>query len=278
MRLAVASSKVDRERSRRDGAEGSTPAFSCQHIDVTYGEGARRSLVLNDVSFDVGEGQFLSILGGSGVGKTTLLRVMAGLVECTAGSVMQYHGQDVLGPPPGVVFVFQDYRESLLSWRTVEGNVRLGLEGKVAKAERSAAVKSALQLVGLQEQARKFPSQLSGGMQQRVQLARAMVLEPECLLMDEPFGSLDAMTKARLQDEFLALHARNGFTVVFVTHDIDEAVYMSDRLLVLGGAPAQIRADISVPLPRPRHQVKTKEDPVYLALRRRAYAELEGAR
>jgi NitT/TauT family transport system ATP-binding protein len=169
------------------------------------------------------------------------------------------------------VFVFQNYAASLLPWRTVERNVALGLERRMAKAEIRARVAEALAMVGLADRANDYPWRLSGGMQQRVQLARALAVRPSALLMDEPFGALDAMTKGALQDQLLGVRQRTGATVVFVTHDIDEAVYLSDRIVVLDGSPATIAREFEVDLPRPRHQLTTKERPEFLEVRRAVY-------
>jgi NitT/TauT family transport system ATP-binding protein len=167
--------------------------------------------------------------------------------------------------------LFQDYRGSLLPWRTVEKNVALGIEGVLSRAEREERIAEALSLVGLRDRARDYPWRLSGGMQQRVQIARALAMRPQVLLMDEPFGALDAMTKGQLQDELQRLHELTGSTIVFVTHDIEEAVYLSDRVLVLAGQPAQVTRAISTDLPRPREQVATKEAPQYLKVRHEVY-------
>ena len=227
--------------------------------------------ILDDVNLQVRAGEFLSIMGRSGTGKTTLLRVLGGLLDPTPSSSVIFDGGRVDGPPAGVVFVFQNYAASLLAWRTVAGNVGLGLEGHTSKEERKDRVAEALAMVGLADRAKDYPWRLSGGMQQRVQLARALAMRPSVLLMDEPFGALDAMTKASLQDELLRVQDRTGSTVVFVTHDVDEAVYLSDRIVVLEGGPATVAQEIAVDLPRPRHQLATKEQPAFLRLRRAVY-------
>lgn len=216
-------------------------------------------------------------MGRSGTGKTTLLRVLGGLLSPTPGSNVTFHGRPIDGPPEGVIFVFQNYAGSLLPWRTIEKNVALGLEGKVSGSEMQECVRWALEMVGLSERAKDYPWRMSGGMQQRVQLARALAIRPRGLLMDEPFGSLDAMTKASLQDELQRAHQRTGATIVFVTHDIEEAVYLSDRILILEGSPATLRHQIPVELPHPRHQLETKELPEFLRLRRKVYDALVGA-
>lgn len=248
----------------------------CRDLSVELGssEGPRR--VLEGISVDLREGEIVSVMGRSGTGKTTLLRVLTGLVEPTPASAVTFRGQPLAGPPEGAVFVFQDYAASLLPWRTIERNVALGIEGRFPKDEVRGRVADALAMVGLTERARDYPWRMSGGMQQRVQLARALATDAAVLLMDEPFGSLDAMTKAALQDELQRVHARRRPTIAFVTHDIDEAVYLSDRILVLRGSPATITRDIPVELPRPRDQLSTRELPEFLRLRRMVYDEIAG--
>jgi NitT/TauT family transport system ATP-binding protein len=238
-------------------------------VDFHDGKRATRR-ILDSLDFDIEDGEFVSVLGGSGVGKSTLLRVLGGLQAVTPDSVVLHRGQSVAGPPDRVVTVFQDYAASLLPWRTVARNVTLGIES-APKQERERRGAEALDMVGLADRRRAYPRQLSGGMQQRLQIARALVMQPSALLMDEPFGALDAMTKANLQDALLEIHRRTEATTVFVTHDIDEAVYLSDRIFVLAGSPAHIALELTVDLPRPRHQVTTKEHPRYLQLRHRAY-------
>jgi len=241
-------------------------AFACESVRKEFGSGPESRGVL-ELSLSVAAGEFLTIVGGSGVGKTTFLRVLGGLTPCTAGSV-SHKGRPVAGPPDGVVMVFQDYGRSLLPWRTVEKNVALGLEGgDVATAERQRRIDDALGRVGLLDSRRQYPWQLSGGMQQRLQIARALAVEPDALLMDEPFGSLDAITKASLQDELLKLHAASQKTIVFVTHDVDEAIYLGDRVVVLAGRPAGISREFDVSLPRPREQLETRELSEFLELR-----------
>ncbi len=248
--------------------------FSCAGVFVEYPTAAGVHRVLEDVTFSCRPGEFLSVLGPSGTGKTTLLRILAGLLRPGAGSSVHFRGTEVTGPAEGVSIVFQNYGASLLQWRTVEKNVALGLEGTVPKAERSERVDAALDMVGLTGRRRDYPWTLSGGMQQRVQIARALVMRPDVLLMDEPFGALDAMTKSQLQDELLRVRELTGTTVVFVTHDVDEAVYLSDRVLVLSGSPARVTAEVPIDLPGPRSQVATKESPGYLEARHAVYQAL----
>jgi NitT/TauT family transport system ATP-binding protein len=240
--------------------------FACADVSVALAHqlGARR--VLQDISFEVRRGEFFTIVGPSGTGKTTLLRVLAGLTPCASGSV-RIHGRDLNGPPEDVVMIFQDYSHALLQWRTVARNVAFGIEGRVDAAELAQRVQDALQLVGLEKNADDYPWQLSGGMQQRVQIARALAVRPAVLLMDEPFAALDAMTKASLQDELLRVRERTGSSFVFVTHDIEEAVYLGDRIAVITGSPGTIGQTFDIDLPKPRDQIITRQMPEFLQFR-----------
>jgi NitT/TauT family transport system ATP-binding protein len=231
--------------------------------------------ILSPTSFEVKSGEFVCIIGPSGCGKTTLLRAAAGFVTPSGGAVVR-HGKPVTGPSREVAFVFQDYGRALLPWRTVEGNIALALEAAgVAKAERPARIRRVLETVGLAAHAQKFPVQLSGGMQQRVQIARCLAQQPELMMMDEPFGALDAMTRESLQDELSRLVRESGLTVLFVTHDLEEAIYLGDRVIALRANPTpenpSLAAMIDVPIPRPRDQLSTKEHPDFLRLRRELY-------
>ena len=209
--------------------------------------GARRRIV-EAITLDVRRGEFLTIVGASGTGKTTLLRLLGGLIPASSGTIL-FRGKPVEGPPDGVVVVFQDYSHALLQWRTVASNVALGLEGNVERASaRCTRQDRRWRWSGWSAAPRTIPWQLSGGMQQRVQIARALALRPAVMLMDEPFGALDAMTKATLQDELLRVHSRTGTSFVFITHDIEEAVYLGDRVVVLGGPPGRVHKIVSVEL------------------------------
>jgi len=222
---------------------------------------------LNNISFSVEEGETLGIIGPSGCGKTTLLRILSGLLTPSSGQV-SLEGKTIVAPDPRVILVFQEYSKSLFPWETVEGNVRFGLEGLgLAGSDAKDAVQSVLSLVGLTDFAKEYPWRLSGGMQQRVALGRALVRQPKLLLMDEPFGSLDAYTRYILEDEVLSLASRLNITILLVTHDIDEVVYMSDRILVLSRRPATIIKVEQVNLSRPRTQVNTRSDPEFGRIR-----------
>lgn len=234
--------------------------------------------ILSPTSFSVARGEFVCIIGPSGCGKTTLLRAAAGFVKPSAGAARR-HGQPISGPSREVAFVFQDYGRALLPWRTVQGNISLALEAAhVPEAERPARIAKVLATVGLSAHATKFPAQLSGGMQQRVQIARCLAQEPELMMMDEPFGALDAMTRESLQDELSSLVRTTGLTVLFVTHDLEEAIYLSDRVIALRANPTpdkpSLAAMVEVKIERPRDQLLTKEHPEFLRLRRELYGFL----
>ena len=234
--------------------------------------------VLSPTSFSLRRGEFVCVIGPSGCGKTTLLRVATGLLAPSAGCVRR-EGRAMERPSREVAFVFQDYGRALLPWRTVARNVALALEAAgVPAAEQPARIEHVLGTVGLLAHAHLYPAQLSGGMQQRVQIARCLAQRPQVLVMDEPFGALDAMTREGLQDELARLVRDEQLTVLFVTHDLDEAIYLGDRVIVLCAQPTpqqpSLAADIDVPLPRPRHQVATREHPDFLRLRRDLYSRL----
>jgi NitT/TauT family transport system ATP-binding protein len=237
---------------------------SLQH---TYRSRASSFEAIADISLLVAEGELVSIVGPSGSGKTTLLRCVSGLMPPTGGRI-ELLGEPVSGVPDGLAMVFQDYNESLFPWLTVEGNVAFPLKYRdVGRAERDQRTAEALDAVGLGDARQKYPWQLSGGMQQRVAIARALAYRPRLLLMDEPFASVDAQTREDLEDLVLRVMEEFGMTILFVTHDIDESVYLADRVLVLSRAPSCILAEIPVPLSRPRDQIATKERDDFVRIR-----------
>ncbi|MGW3997042.1 ABC transporter ATP-binding protein [Amycolatopsis sp. NPDC004772] len=236
-------------------------------LSHTYGAGAKAHTAVNNLSFTVEAGQLASIVGPSGCGKSTLLRCIAGLTRPTAGTV-SLHGDRVSGVPDDLAVVFQDYSRSLFPWLSVQKNVEFPLRWRpISKAERRARAAEALEQVGLSGVGGKYPWQLSGGMQQRVSIARALASRPALLLMDEPFASVDAQTRFELEDLTRRVQREQGSTVLVVTHDIDESVYLSDRVLVLSKSPASIVADLPVGLPAARDQITTRESAEFVTLR-----------
>lgn len=223
------------------------PVVSLDHLGFRYPDAS--DWVIEDLSLSIDPNEFVAIVGGSGVGKSTILRIVAGLIAPQKGTVAI--AEDRRSGTRRRALVFQDGR--LMPWRTVSGNVRLGLEGlKLAAGEVESRIDEVLSLTGLSELADRWPYQLSGGQAQRVGIARALAVKPSILLMDEPFSAVDALTRQHLQTELARIWDRSGAAVAFVTHDIEEAVYLSDRVVVLGGSPARVVAEAKVPLTRPR--------------------------
>jgi NitT/TauT family transport system ATP-binding protein len=242
---------------------------------VTKRSGGPQSVqALDDVTFEVSDREFVSILGPSGCGKTTCLRILAGLSGYDRGSVT-VHGRRVTGPGRDRAVVFQSY--NLFPWKTVVENVEFGLKLQgLARDERRARVRPYVELVGLSGFEDHYPHQLSGGMQQRVGIARALATDPDILLMDEPFASIDAQTRELLQDELLRILAQARKTVLFITHSIDEAVYLSDRVLVFRPRPGSVSQTFDVPLPRPRWTYKARSEPEFVRIREEAWEALRG--
>ncbi|BFO17339.1 ABC transporter ATP-binding protein [Streptomyces sp. KM77-8] len=242
-------------------------------------EGAgRRVEAVRDLTFAVKAGELVCLVGPSGCGKTTLLKCVGGLLEPTGGEVY-LAGRKVDGPPPGMAFVFQEYGRSLFPWMRVGQNVELPLKQKsFDKERRRALVADALASVGLADAAGAYPWQLSGGMQQRVAIARALAYEPEVLLMDEPFAAVDAQTRADLEDLVRRLWRERGITVLFVTHDIDEAVYLGERVVVLSASPTVVREQLKVDLPAEQDQLSTRVAPRFAELRTHVYEQIQAAK
>jgi NitT/TauT family transport system ATP-binding protein len=260
----------------RDGRAGAGPILVAEHIEKRYDGG---HLAVRDISLDVDGGEFVSIVGPSGCGKTTLMKCFCGLLTPSGGRML-LSGQPIHGVPPEMVLVFQDYSRSLFPWLTVAENVAMPLRANadarrtVGQEERSARVAEALEAVGLDGAGGKHPWQLSGGMQQRVALARAVAFRPEILLLDEPFASVDALVREDLEDLVLQLRQRFGMTVIMVTHDIDEAVYLSDRVFVLGPPPSVVVREVAIDLPARRVQIETRSAPRFVELRNLVHAEI----
>jgi nitrate/nitrite transport system ATP-binding protein len=248
-----------------------TPYLKLDHIDKSFARGAVQSQVLSDVTLGIAQGEFVSIIGHSGCGKTTLLNIVAGLTPVTRGVVL-LENREVNAPGPDRAVVFQNH--SLLPWLTVYDNVRLAVDkvfaGGKSRAERHDWTMHNLDLVQMAHAKDKRPAEISGGMKQRVGLARALAMEPKVLLLDEPFGALDALTRAHLQDSVMAIHQKLGNTVLMITHDVDEAVLLSDRIVMMTNGPAaHIGEILEVPLPRPRRRLELAANAIYLKCRQR---------
>ena len=242
-----------------------------KNIAKTYGRGAKATPAIADVSFVVEDREFVCVVGPSGCGKTTLLKCVGGLLRPSRGEVL-LRGKRVTSPPEEMALVFQEYGRSLMPWASVRNNVLLPLRHKrLGRNERKSLVEEALGAVGLTRFIDHYPWQLSGGMQQRVAIARALAYQPSILLMDEPFASVDAQTRGDLEDLVLRVREEFAVTIVFVTHDIDESVYLSDRVVVLTHAPTEVKEMIDVDLPFPRDQIATKELPEFTQLRGHVY-------
>lgn len=246
-----------------------------QNLSKTYRQmGGEPTVAIGDISCKVEVREFVSFVGPSGCGKTTLLMSIAGLTAPTSGQIT-VHGREVTGPPPNLVLVFQDFNKSLFAWRSVLGNVRFGLEARGDYSRQAESKASSLiDLVGLKGFENHYPWELSGGMQQRVAIARALAYEPEVLLMDEPFGSLDALTRLELEDTLLQLWEQLSTTILFITHDIEEAIYLSDRILVLSRRPSQVVEELRIEFARPRNQVITRAEPGFMEIRNRIYRRI----
>ncbi|WP_411719722.1 ABC transporter ATP-binding protein [Mycetocola sp.] len=252
--------------------------LSVRGLTKTYGQGDSAVRVIADLNFDVLRGEVVCIVGPSGVGKTTLLKCLAGLQPVSSGSAT-LDGTVIDGPPEEMALVFQEYTRSLMPWLTVVKNIMMPLRHvRISDAEKRARVEEAIEAVGLAGAGEKYPWQLSGGMQQRVAIARALAYRPELLIMDEPFASVDAQTRFELEDLCLSIREKFGMTIVVVTHDIDEAVYLSDRVVVLGHKPASVMQILDIDLASPRNQVETRSQARFAELRTIVFQLIQGAR
>jgi nitrate/nitrite transport system ATP-binding protein len=242
--------------------------LSIENVSKSFTRGDETTQVLCDISLAVSKGEFISIIGHSGCGKSTLLNIVAGLTPATSGVVL-LDNREVFQPSPDRAVVFQNH--SLLPWLTVYQNVRLAVDKvfrKKSTAERHEWTLHNLELVHMQHAQSKRPAEISGGMKQRVGIARALAMSPKVLLLDEPFGALDALTRAHLQDQVMEIHATLGSTVLMITHDVEEAVLLSDRIVMMTNGPeARIGAVLEVGLPRPRNRLELLSDPVYTSCR-----------
>lgn len=258
------------------GDSAASPLISARGVTVRYdvARTGKQLTAIENVDLDVNEGEFVTVLGPSGCGKTTFMNVVAGLVRATEGTVL-VDGKPVTGPGPDRAVVFQDY--ALLPWRTVADNVKFGLEmqKELRGGDWRDRVQEAIELVGLKGFENSYPRELSGGMQQRVGLARAIVAQPRILLMDEPLGAVDALTREVMRDEIDKLIAQTGKTVLFITHSIEEAILLGDRIVVFKSHPGAIKEILPVNLPRPRSERSTQHDPAFLELRDHLWETLE---
>lgn len=255
-----------------------TPIVQVRDLHKIWATPDGKNIALAGVTFDVFQGEIAALVGPSGAGKTTVLRIVAGLLDASSGTA-RVAAQEVHGPPPGVAMVFQDYSRSLLPWMTVLGNVTLPMRANgIGKAEAHERARHALHSVGLSGKERIHPRQLSGGMQQRVAIARALAFQPTLLLMDEPFASVDAQTRMDLEDLVIPLRDEYDVTILFVTHDIDESVYLSDRIIALTPPPSVVGDVVTVDLPTPRSQIATKNDPRFAGLREQVLSLVRGTK
>ncbi len=263
---------IERHKVSQDIDSGVT--LQVNDLAISFSRNGQDVPVIDGLSFDVSAGEILAVCGQSGIGKSTLVRSIAGLISPHRGEI-SIDSNVVREPIENLGFVTQDYSRSLFPWLSVEKNVALPFKGReISKAERKVRVSQALAEVGLEDSARLYPWQLSGGMQQRVAIARALVVKPKLLILDEPFASLDVYVRLELEDLVLNLVQTHGTTTLLVTHDIDEAIYMADRVIVLSGTPADSTSDISVNLPRPRVQMETRSNPAFLQLRNQLHASI----
>jgi NitT/TauT family transport system ATP-binding protein len=251
------------------------PIIDVKDVSKVFFVDGKALTVFENLSCSIEKGSFLSIVGPSGCGKSTLLKLISGLETPSKGEIM-FNGEAIAGPAKGMIYVFQQYTKSIFPWRTVFQNVEFGLNGYKPLTRRKARERCLeyIRLVGLEGYENYFPYQLSGGMQQRVCIARALICEPDVLLMDEPFSAVDALTRAILQELILKIWESIPVTILFVTHDVDEAVFLSNRIVSLSRAPATIREDVTIDLPYPRDQIRTREDERFTALRHRLFSSI----
>ena len=257
---------------------GNEAMLSVRNLKKVYKTDGGDIEAVRNLTFDLKAGELACLVGPSGSGKTTLLKCISGLMAPTEGEVL-LNGTRVSGPPKKMAVVFQEYGRSLFPWMRVRENVELPLKNQgVPRAERDKLVDDALEAVGLSHVPQSYPWQLSGGMQQRVAIARAVAYQPEVLLMDEPFAAVDAQTRADLEDLIRTVWRKLGVTVLFVTHDIDESVYLGERVIILSSSPTVIQEDLAIDLPDERDQLNTRSLPRFTELRHHVYEQIQLAK
>ncbi|WP_159591387.1 ABC transporter ATP-binding protein [Chelativorans xinjiangense] len=271
MNVQVVSLERHSKAKRYGGKSGGRGHVEIKDVTVRFGHGADAQQAVKETSLDIPPGQFVCLLGPSGCGKSTLLNCVAGYVKPSAGTVL-VDGETVKEPGPDRGMVFQQY--SLFPWKTIRNNIAFGpmVAGR-GHTECSSIANTFLEMVGLTRFADRYPAELSGGMQQRVGIARALANYPSVLLMDEPFGALDAQTRLMMQENLLKIWSEFGTTVVFVTHDVDEAIFLADRVLVMSASPGSVIADLAVPLPRPR-LAKMATAPDFMQLKKQCLEQI----
>ena len=257
-------------------AQSKAPIIEVRNAAKRFAVNGQALTVFDGISCSIPQGAFLSIVGPSGCGKSTLLKLISGL-EAPSGGEILFNGAKVTGPAEGMIYVFQQYTKSIFPWRTVIQNIEFGLNShkkNLSRGEREDLCRHYVKLVGLEGYENYFPYQLSGGMQQRVVIARALICEPSVLLMDEPFSAVDALTRAILQDLLLKIWQTIPVTILFVTHDVEEAVFLSSRIISLTKSPAKIHEDVVIDLPYPRDQITTRADEKFHGLRQQLFASI----
>ncbi|MEQ4567212.1 ABC transporter ATP-binding protein [Paenarthrobacter sp. CAP02] len=264
--------------SQRNALPTEPAMLSVRGLKKVYQTDSGEVEAVRSLNFDLRPGELACLVGPSGSGKTTLLKCISGLMSPTAGEVL-LNGEPVVGPPKKMAVVFQEYGRSLFPWMRIRENVELPLKNQgVPKAERDRLVDEALEAVGLSHVPRSYPWQLSGGMQQRVAIARAIAYQPEVLLMDEPFAAVDAQTRADLEDLIRTVWKKLGVTVLFVTHDIDESVYLGERVIILSSSPTVVQEELVIDLPADRDQLNTRTLPRFTELRHHVYEQIQLAK
>jgi NitT/TauT family transport system ATP-binding protein len=275
MAASALSKPINTSAAQTPRAIPAQPIIEVRDLGKTFKSKHGALTVFDKLNFSIERRSFLSVIGPSGCGKSTLLKLISGL-ERPSGGEIQFNERVVKGPPKGMIYVFQQYTKSILPWRTVIENVEFGLRARrsVSRTQARERCREYIDLVGLKGYEDYYPYQLSGGMQQRVCIARALICEPEVLLMDEPFSAVDAMTRAILQELVMRIWQTLPITILFVTHDVDEAVFLSTRIISLARAGGGIAEDVAIALPSPRDQIATRADPKFTELRQQLFASI----